>query len=346
MIGRLLGHYLVVEKIGVGGMGEVYRARDAQLDRDVALKVLRSGSVIDEAARRHFRKEALALAKLNHPNIESVFEFNTQDDVDFLVMELICGEALNEKLKQGPLSESEVVRLGQQFAEGLSAAHEQNIIHRDLKPANLMVTAKGRLKILDFGLATLVPPAGTSGTTMDTTTGNHGIPGTLPYMAPEQLRGTTDVRSDVYSAGAVLYEMATGHRPFRQSQEADLIAAIVYQAPERPSTLNRRVSHRLENVILKALEKEPTSRYQSARELLVALDGVSGERATANHREPKPATPSNRRRWIGIAAIAIGAVALGVWLRYKPPVFAASAPANPEGHRARRFREHHGRHGL
>ncbi len=159
MIGQTLGHYRIVERIGAGGMGEVYRAHDEQLDRDVALKVLPAGTLTDEAARKQFRKEALALAKLNHPNIETVFEFNTQDGVDFLAMELIAGSSLNQKLKAGPLQEREIVRLGMQFAEGLAAAHEQGVVHRDLKPSNLMVTPDGRLKILDFGLAKLLQPA-------------------------------------------------------------------------------------------------------------------------------------------------------------------------------------------
>ncbi|MGA7059800.1 MAG: serine/threonine-protein kinase, partial [Candidatus Acidiferrales bacterium] len=140
MIGRTLGHYRIVEKIGAGGMGEVYRAHDEQLDRDVALKVLPSGTIADEAARKQFRKEALALAKLNHPNIETIFEFSSQDDVDFLAMELITGRSLSATLKEGPLPQSEVLRLGAQFAEGLAAAHDQSIIHRDLKPGNLFVT--------------------------------------------------------------------------------------------------------------------------------------------------------------------------------------------------------------
>src|SRR6266849_10785037 len=158
MIGQRLGHYRIVAKIGAGGMGEVYRAHDEQLDRDVALKVLPTGTLTDDAARKQFRQEALALAKLNHPNIETVFEFSTQDGVDFLAMELIAGSPLSEKLKEGPLPEKEVVRLGTQFAEGLAAAHEQGVVHRDLKPGNLMITPDGRLKILDFGLAKLLNP--------------------------------------------------------------------------------------------------------------------------------------------------------------------------------------------
>src|SRR5690348_1855222 len=156
MIGQTLGHYRIIEKIGAGGMGEVYRAHDEHLERDVALKVVATGTLADESARKQFRKEALALSKLNHPNIATVFDFDTQDGVDFLAMELVPGEALNQRLKAGALKEKEVVSLGTQLSEGLAAAYEQGIVHRDLKPGNVLITLEGRLKILDFGLAKLL----------------------------------------------------------------------------------------------------------------------------------------------------------------------------------------------
>jgi serine/threonine protein kinase len=186
MIGQALGHYRIVEKIGAGGMGEVYRAYDGQLERDVALKVLPAGTLSDEMARKQFRKEALALGRLNHPNVETVHEFNTQDGVDFLVMELIHGSSLKEKLKEGPLPESQIILLGSQLAEGLAAAHEQHIVHRDLKPGNLMITPDGRLKILDFGLARLFQTAQNLDATVSAATTTGIISGTVPYMSPEQ----------------------------------------------------------------------------------------------------------------------------------------------------------------
>jgi serine/threonine protein kinase/tetratricopeptide (TPR) repeat protein len=275
MIGHILGHYRIVEKIGAGGMGEVYRAHDHQLDRDVALKVLPAGTLSNETARKHFRKEALALAKLNHPNVETVYEFNAQDGVDFLAMELIQGSSLNEKLKEGPLPEKQIILLGTQLAEGLAAAHEQHVVHRDLKPGNLMITPDGRLKILDFGLARLLQTPQNLDVTVSAAITTGVISGTVPYMSPEQLRGLpVDARSDVYAAGAVLYEMATGHRPFPQLQSAELMGAILHQTPDPPSSRNHRLSSALENVVMRALEKEPGQRYQSARELLVALQGV------------------------------------------------------------------------
>ena len=276
MIGQTLGHYRIVEKLGAGGMGEVYRAHDRQLDRDVALKVLPAGALTDGAARKQFRKEALALGKLNHPNIETVFEFSSQGGVDFLAMELIAGSPLSEKLKEGPLPANEIQRLGIQFAEGLAAAHEQGIIHRDLKPANLFVTPDGRLKILDFGLAKLIHPELSADVTQSISKDSGTISGTVPYMPPEQLRGLpVDRRSDIYAAGAVLYEIATGQRPFPQTQSAELIGAILHQSPVPPASLNPRVAPGLERLILKALEKDASQRYQSARELLVALEGVA-----------------------------------------------------------------------
>ena len=275
MIGQTLGHYQIIAKIGAGGMGEVYRAHDEQLDRDVALKVLPAGTLADEGARKQFRKEALALAKLNHPNIETVFEFSTQDSVDFLAMELIPGISVSEKLKQGPLSEKEIVHLGMQFAEGLAAAHEQGVVHRDLKPGNLMVTPDGRLKILDFGLAKLLNPTPDLAVTQSVTCRTGTISGTVPYMSPEQLRGLpVDARSDIYAAGAVLYEMATGQRPFPQTHGPTLMGAILHEAPASPSSTNPHVTPGLESMILKALEKEPQRRYQSARELQAALEGL------------------------------------------------------------------------
>jgi eukaryotic-like serine/threonine-protein kinase len=306
MIGQVLGHYRVLDKIGGGGMGEVYRAHDETLDRDVALKVLPPGFLEDDSARRQFRKEALALAKLNHPNVETVYEFNTQDGVDFLAMELIHGRSLREVLSEGAQPEQQVLSLGCQLALGLSAAHEQNIVHRDLKPGNLMVTPDGRLKILDFGLARLLKPAQAADVTLSAETLTGSISGTVPYMSPEQLRGQrVDVRSDVYAAGAVLYEMATGRRPFTESQGAALIGAILHENPEPPASVNSRVSQSLQSVILKALEKDVALRYQSARELLTALEPVSAGTART--------TPLRRTRVLA-AAVAATAVILVIGL--------------------------------
>src|SRR6202158_4522297 len=274
MIGQKFSHYRIIEQIGAGGMGVVYRAHDEQLDRDVAIKVLPPRTLGDETARTRFRQEALSLAKLNHPGIATVHEFNTQDGTDFLVTEYIPGITLDRKLAGGMLPTDEIIALGLQLAQGLAAAHEQGIVHRDLKPGNLRITPEGRLKILDFGLARLMPHASDLGMTA-TLTQSQEVTGTLPYMAPEQLRGEpADARTDLWASGAVLYEMATGRRPFRENNSALLINSILNQKPEPPSKSNTEISPGLENVILKALNKDPARRHQTARDLGLELEGL------------------------------------------------------------------------
>lgn len=306
LVGQTLGHYRIIEQIGAGGMGVVYRARDEQLERDVAVKVLPAGTLADEAARKRFRKEALALAKLNHPNVETVYEFSHQNGVDFLAMELIPGVSLDAKLASGALPEQAVLRLGMQMAAGLEAAHRQGIVHRDLKPSNLRLNSDGQLKILDFGLAQLVQPEGERGLAA-TLTESQQVTGTLPYMAPEQLRGgVADARSDIWAAGAVLYEMATAHRPFEEKLPSALAADIIHKTPPAPRSVKSELSPQLEAVTLKCLEKEPAKRYQSARELQVDLERLS-----------VGATPlaARRRLWrvIATSAIVVVMLALGVF---------------------------------
>ncbi len=293
MIGKKLQQYQILSQLGAGGMGVVYCAHDESLDRDVALKVLAAGTLADEAARKQFRKEALALARLNHPNIETVYAFGTEDGLDFLAMELISGVPLNEKLRNGPLTERDVLRFGVQMCEGLAAAHEQGIIHRDLKPSNLFITADNRLKILDFGLATLLRPSEEVDIARTMTELHGNVVGTLPYMPPEQLRGEpTEQRSDIYSAGAVLYEMASASRPFPQRMTAELMGAILHKEPAPIRTFNGQVSPGLEAVILKALDKERSERYQTARELRTALETLTRS-FTVGGPLPLPPPPSS-----------------------------------------------------
>lgn len=287
LIGQALGHYRVIEKIGSGGMGVVYSAHDEHLDREVAIKVLRPGTLADGSSRRHFRKEALALSKLNHPNIATIHDFDTQQDVDFLVMEYIPGVTLSEKLKQGSLPEKEVIALGTQLAEGLSAAHEHAVVHRDLKPGNLRQSNDGRLKILDFGLAKLWASAVASPES-ETLSETHNVAGTLPYMAPEQvLGGETDARTDIHAAGAVLYEMAAGKRAFPMGERSQLTSAILRSSPQPVGSLNPRLSPELARIIGKCLEKEPENRYQSAKELAIDLRRLGVPRTIA--------TPARKR---------------------------------------------------
>ena len=271
LVGQRLGHYRIIEQIGSGGMGVVYRAHDEHLDREIAIKVLRPGTLAGESSRKHFRKEALALSKLNHPNIATIHDFDTQQDVDFLVMEYIAGVTLNDKLAEASLPEKQVVALGVQLAEGLSAAHERAVVHRDLKPGNLRITTDGRVKILDFGLAKLRASAVASPAS-ETLSETYSIAGTLPYMAPEQvLGGEIDARTDIHAAGAVLYEMATGQRAFPTADRSHLTSAILRSSPQPAGSLNPRLSTELSRIIGKCLEKEPENRYQSAKELAIDL---------------------------------------------------------------------------
>jgi eukaryotic-like serine/threonine-protein kinase len=324
MIGQKLQHYLILSQLGAGGMGVVYVALDEELDRKVALKVLSAGMLADEEARKQFRKEALALAKLNHPNIETIFEFSSKDGLDFLAMELLSGVPLNERLKTGPMSEREVVRFGVQMCDGLAAAHEQGVIHRDLKPSNLFITGENRLKVLDFGLAILLKPAEVGDITRSISEVSGRVEGTLPYMSPEQLRGeVTDARSDIYSAAAVLYEMATGSRPFPQTQTVQLMGAILHQEPAPVRSFNERFSPGLEAVILKALDKQKSERYQTARELRIALEtltttfSASGPLnmvavpASGSIATP-PITPTSSTAWRWIASGSAVALALAL----------------------------------
>jgi eukaryotic-like serine/threonine-protein kinase len=291
LIGLELSHYRILEKIGSGGMGVVYLARDSHLDRDVALKLLHPGTIPDESARRRFHNEARALSKLNHPNIATIHDFDTQRGTDFLVMEYIPGSPLNTKLAAGPLPETELLNLAIQLVEGLIAAHDHSIIHRDLKPANLLISNDGRLKILDFGLAKLRLPFTESVTQSQLE--SHSIAGTFPYMAPEQLLGgNLDGRTDLYATGLILYEMATGQRPFAELPSGKLLDAILHRSPIPPRQLNSKLSLELEHIISKCLEKNPADRYQSARELAVDLRRLQRDSSADAVHSPPPAPNS------------------------------------------------------
>lgn len=269
MIGQSIGHYQIIEELGGGGMGMVYRAHDGRLDRDVAIKFLRSGVIADAHARRKFRDEALALSRLNHPNIATIYDFHTEENnLDFIVMEYIPGSNLSEMLSIGPMAEERIVHLGKQLVAGLIAAHNAHIVHCDLKPGNIRVTPDDRLKILDFGLARFLG-------LLDNTSDTSSLSGTPQYIAPERLQGRKpDERSDIYCAGVVLYEMATAKPPFSHGSLAPLFRAIESDMPEAPHLLNPNISEGLENIILKALEKKPDNRYQSAESVFEALDNI------------------------------------------------------------------------
>lgn len=331
MIGRTISHYAVLEQIGAGGMGVVYRAHDERLDRDVALKVLSPELAGDQEFLARFRREARTLSKLNHPNVATVHDFDTEAGTSFIVMELVQGKSLIEKIRKGPLPENELVRVAVQLLDGLRAAHAEGIIHRDLKPGNLRETLDGRLKILDFGLARTLQ------TDMDVTqsiASTTGVVGTLPYMAPEQLRGEyIDARTDVYSAGVVLYELATGSRPFPENFGPRLTDSILHRIPASAREINPQVSLELDSVIRTALEKEPNRRYGSAREMLDAVERIRTNALVdaLGQVEAKPGAPEKpkspvgepgktilaprKKTWVAVAAVLLAAaVGLGLWV--------------------------------
>ncbi len=316
MIGQTLDRYRILEKIGAGGMGEVYRARDERLQRDVALKVLPPGTLNTAELRQRFRHEALTLSRLNHPHVATVHDFDTQEGVDFLVMEFVPGVSLADRLAQGALPEKEITKLSTQVALALGEAHEQGVVHRDLKPGNIMVTPKGQVKVLDFGLAKLVHrEVEISGEVTSDISERNVAGGTLPYMSPEQLSGeSTDGRTDIYSFGAVLYEMMTGQRPFRETLAAKMIDVILHHAPAPPRAVNPRLSAELERIALKCLEKEPENRYQSAVELTVDLRRLEAT-ASAISIPHLPARRSPwRRTFVWTAPLILTLLVVGVAL--------------------------------
>jgi Tol biopolymer transport system component len=283
--GTKLGPYEILSPLGAGGMGEVYRARDTALGRDVALKILRPGGAQDADRLRRFRLEAQAAATLNHPNILAIYFVGEQDGAPYIVSELLEGESLRECLRAGALSVRKCMDYASQIAEGLAAAHERGVIHRDLKPENIFITKEGRAKILDFGLAKLTRPEEMA-TDMGSLTLTHGstpgvVLGTVGYMSPEQVRGKLlDSRSDIFSFGVIVYEMLSGKNFFVRGTTADTLSAILNEdAPELVQSIPG-VSQPLDRVVRRLLEKEPSLRFQSVRDLGFALQAVTGSGAS------------------------------------------------------------------
>jgi tetratricopeptide (TPR) repeat protein/predicted Ser/Thr protein kinase len=325
MIGLQFGHYEVKSRLGAGGGGEVYLARDLRLDRRVAIKILSERRVADERARARFRREAQALSRLNHPNIATIYDFDQQDGRDFLVMEYIEGMSLRD-IPVGGLPPADVVRLGTQLAEALVAAHGAGVVHLDLKPGNLMLTADGRLKVLDFGIARLHAPelasTGTDGQETSTDgpeTSTDGpqtgtaanAAGTPPYMAPEQVAaGPVDRRTDIYAAGATLYEFATGRRVFDKPRGIGLYESILRDKPDSPSRYTTGIPAPLEDTLMKALEKQPGKRQQTAQELLDDLRACPTTPDAPGFRRRRGWT---RQRIAVAAATVLGALAIAAY---------------------------------
>jgi len=311
MTGKRLGPYEILDKIGAGGMGEVYRAQDTRLGREVAVKVLPAGFSSDPERLRRFEQEARAAGVLNHPNILAIYDVGTHEGSPYVVSELLEGETLRDRMEGSSLLPRKAVEIALQIAHGLAAAHERGIVHRDLKPENLFVTRDGHVKILDFGLAKLTRPeqSGESLTNLPTTparTDSGVILGTASYMSPEQVRGQpADHRCDLFTFGTILYEMLSGQRAFRRDSKIETMNAILKEEPPELSGANRNVPLALERIIRHCLEKKPEERFQSARDLAFDLETVSGSSGTG------PAPPSLERaaaRGRLRSALAVGAL--------------------------------------
>jgi eukaryotic-like serine/threonine-protein kinase len=317
--GTKLGHYEILSPIGAGSMGEVYRARDTQLDRDVAIKVLPEFVSTDRDRLLRFEREAKSAAALNHPNILAVYQMGTYLGMPYLVSELLEGKTLTETARRGPLPLRKVIDYAVQIARGLGAAHEKGIIHRDLKPDNLFVTKDGRVKILDFGLAKLMQPKESIASVAATITLPGMALGTVGYMAPEQVRGlNTDQRADIFALGAILYELVTGTQSFQRPTSADTMSAILNEELPAISPRSPETPAALERVIRRCLEKDPAQRFQSASDLAFALEALS-DPTLSSPSGIHPIVQAEKRSpylvWIAAAAIVlIGGIALVYFL--------------------------------
>ena len=316
--GTKLGPYEILVPIGAGGMGEVYRARDTRLGREVAIKVLPESLAKDADRLRRFEQEARTIAALNHSNILGIHDIGTHDGAPFLVSELLEGQTLREKLEAGPLPVRRAIEYALGIAQGLAAAHEKGIVHRDLKPENVFITRDGRVKVLDFGLAKLLRPEeshGTVATLASPATLPGTVMGTVGYMSPEQVRGgASDARSDIFSFGAVLYEMLSGKRAFKRDTSAETMTAILREDPAELSDAGWEGRPALQRILVRCLEKNVEQRFQSASDLAFAIESLSGSSSGASATrgvEPLKA----RRMWLPWAAAALGLLALvaAVW---------------------------------
>src|SRR3984885_14263621 len=325
--GTKLGPYEIVAPLGAGGMGEVYRARDLRLGRDVALKILPESFARDADRLRRFEQEARAVAALNHPNILAVFDIGEQNGSPFIVSELLEGESLRAALDRGVMPQRKTIEYGVQIAHGLAAAHEKGIVHRDLKPENVFITKDGRIKILDFGLAKLIQSP-TSRPDELTLTSSHTVAGvvmgTASYMAPEQVRGeSADTRTDIFAFGSVLYEMLSGVRAFKRDTAAETMTAVLKDDPPELSDPVRNVSPTLERIVRRCLEKSPDQRFQSARDLSFALSALSGTETSSIARAAAVAAAAAPRRFpilpLAAAVLAVVAAVAVTWYIARRP---------------------------
>jgi Tol biopolymer transport system component len=339
--GDRLGPYQIVSPLGSGGMGEVFRARDTRLGREVAVKVLPESFASDAVALSRFETEARAVAALSHPNILAIHDFGSADGTLYAVMELLEGETLADRIERSALPWRKAVEIATAIAEGLSAAHARGIIHRDLKPENVFLTSHGHVKILDFGLARAGPVPFLGNQTNVPTTPAHTTPGyvvgTVGYMSPEQVRGgTADARSDIFSFGCVLYEMVTGMPPFFRGSPAETMAAILKEEPEEPASIGRAVPADLSLLVGHCLEKKPDERFQSARDLAYSVRALTTI-SSASSASAAPAMPRSQIRVRFLAATgAIGLAAAAVFLAGR--LSRREAPMTPPSYQQLTFR--------
>jgi Serine/threonine protein kinase len=320
-----LGNYRIASKIGVGGMGEVYIARDTRLDREVAIKIVLTDFSGDGDRLQRFEQEARATSALNHPNILTVYDVGTYDGSPYIVAELLEGEELRQRLDEGPIPLRKTIDYAHQIISGLSAAHEKGIVHRDLKPENLFITKDDRVKILDFGIAKLRAAKVDANSSEDATrraiTNPGVVMGTVGYMSPEQVRGhSTDYRSDIFSFGAILYEMITGRRAFRRETMAETMSAILKEEPDELTDSNPNISPSLERIVRRCLEKKPERRFQSTSDLGFALEALSTPSSSGASRTqtaltldsaaPEKLSGWRSRSWISALVVAACALAL------------------------------------
>jgi Tol biopolymer transport system component len=321
--GTKLGPYEIVSPIGAGGMGEVYRARDTRLGRDVAIKVLPEALAHDADRMRRFEQEARTIAALNHPNILGIHDIGTHDGAPFLVSEFLEGQTLRAKLMSGPLPARRAIEYALGILQGLAAAHEKGIVHRDLKPENVFVTRDGRIKVLDFGLAKLIRPEeehGAAATLTSPATLPGTVMGTVGYMSPEQVRGEAiDSRSDIFSFGAVFYEMLTGKRAFKHQTYAETMTAILREEPPALNDTGWQGSPEMQRILGRCLEKNVERRFQAASDLAFAIESLSAP-STAIKVPPKAA-----RAWLPWAIAAVLLIGIAAWEMVRPPV----TPTNP-----------------